>query len=189
MAEPSIQSRNQPRRTAGPHHGRRRPRGKGDKSGAKSAVAASTSNANTSVANETIKDAAGATAPQTGAQEDTSQELDLCWICAEPVKYYAVSECNHRICHVCALRLRALYKKLDCTFCKVRRNVSRRSFVTFSQRTQGTATDSHFHRIPSSPLLLLRIGKHPSQRRKAGNIVRDPGHDAEFLGFATFKLP
>ena len=44
----------------------------------------------------------------------------MCWICAEPIKYYAVSECNHRTCHVCALRLRALYKKLDCTFCKVR---------------------------------------------------------------------
>lgn len=55
---------------------------------------------------------------QTEALEDDGQ--DLCWICAEPVKYYAVSECNHRTCHVCALRLRALYKKLDCTFCKVR---------------------------------------------------------------------
>ncbi|KAJ7706693.1 hypothetical protein B0H17DRAFT_972658 [Mycena rosella] len=44
--------------------------------------------------------------------------MAICWICAEPVKYYAVSECNHRTCHVCALRLRALYKKTDCTFCK-----------------------------------------------------------------------
>jgi len=44
---------------------------------------------------------------------------DVCWICAEPVKYYALSECNHRTCHVCALRLRALYKKIECTFCKV----------------------------------------------------------------------
>jgi E3 ubiquitin-protein ligase ZNF598 len=148
MAEASIQSRNQPRPTAGPHRGRRRPRGKGDKSGAKSPAAATTSNANTSAANETNNDAAGATATQTETQGDTSPEQDLCWICAEPVKYYAVSECNHRTCHVCALRLRALYKKLDCTFCKVRRNVPRRSLVTFSQRTQGTATDSYFHCIP-----------------------------------------
>ncbi|KAI0780465.1 hypothetical protein BD413DRAFT_463543 [Trametes elegans] len=42
----------------------------------------------------------------------------VCWICAEPVKYWSLSECNHRTCHVCALRLRALYKKLECTFCK-----------------------------------------------------------------------
>ncbi|KAJ7453217.1 hypothetical protein FB451DRAFT_1145061 [Mycena latifolia] len=52
--------------------------------------------------------------------EEAEQEEDsaVCWICAEPIKYYAVSECNHRTCHVCALRLRALYKKNDCTFCK-----------------------------------------------------------------------
>ncbi|KAJ6462496.1 hypothetical protein C8R45DRAFT_911970 [Mycena sanguinolenta] len=51
---------------------------------------------------------------QAGAGEDVA----ICWICAEPVKYYACSECNHRTCHVCSLRLRALYKKKDCTFCK-----------------------------------------------------------------------
>jgi len=45
--------------------------------------------------------------------------VDVCWICTEPIKYYALSECNHRTCHVCALRLRALYKKMECTFCKV----------------------------------------------------------------------
>ncbi|KAF8447367.1 hypothetical protein L210DRAFT_3609760 [Boletus edulis BED1] len=47
-----------------------------------------------------------------------SDDAPVCWICAEPVKYYSLSACNHRTCHVCALRLRALYKKLDCTFCK-----------------------------------------------------------------------
>ncbi len=50
----------------------------------------------------------------------TADGEDICFICAEPVKYYSVSVCNHRTCHVCSLRLRALYKKLDCTFCKVR---------------------------------------------------------------------
>ena len=64
------------------------------------------------------------TGPTTVADntDATSQDDDsgTCWICAEPVKYYSVSECNHRTCHVCGLRLRALYKRLDCTFCKVR---------------------------------------------------------------------
>lgn len=56
-----------------------------------------------------------------GAQAASdADEAAVCWICAEPVKYYSVSECNHRTCHVCALRLRALYKKMECTFCKVR---------------------------------------------------------------------
>jgi hypothetical protein len=155
MAEVSIQSQSQPRRAADPHRGRRRPRGRGGKSGAKAADPAprpSTPSANASAANETNEDAAGTTAAdipttQTDAPEDASQEQDLCWICAEPVKYYAVSECNHRTCHVCALRLRALYKKLDCTFCKVRRNIPRRGVVTFNQRTQGTPTNSHLHRV------------------------------------------
>ena len=58
----------------------------------------------------------------TDAKPDDAATADgdvVCFICAEPVKYYAVSVCNHRTCHVCSLRLRALYKKLDCTFCKV----------------------------------------------------------------------
>ena len=50
----------------------------------------------------------------------TADDGAVCWICAESVKYWSVSECNHRTCHVCALRLRALYKKMECTFCKVR---------------------------------------------------------------------
>lgn len=53
------------------------------------------------------------------APEPSESGEEVCWICAEPVKYYSVSQCNHRTCHVCALRLRALYKRNDCTFCKV----------------------------------------------------------------------
>lgn len=62
--------------------------------------------------------AEGAENGQVGEGEQDTDE-DVCWICAEPVKYYSLSECNHRTCHVCALRLRALYKKLECAFCKV----------------------------------------------------------------------
>jgi hypothetical protein len=57
-------------------------------------------------------------------QETKADEADekICHICAESMekKSYAVAECNHRTCHACALRLRALYKKSECTFCKVR---------------------------------------------------------------------
>lgn len=31
---------------------------------------------------------------------------------------YSVPPCNHRVCHICSLRLRALWKKRECTFCK-----------------------------------------------------------------------
>src|SRR5260221_10989431 len=141
MAEPSVQNQSQPRRGAGSNHGRKRPQGRGlyGKGGAKATTAASTTTSSSapnapasssSTPNDEIdsssKDTENPAAQtQTDLQlqqkpDDASQEQDLCWICAEPIKYYAVSECNHRTCHVCALRLRALYKKLDCTFCKVR---------------------------------------------------------------------
>lgn len=127
MAEPSVQNQRQPRRAARPNHSRRRPHGRGGKGGAKStpvstgaASSSSAPNANTSAENEENGKDVPAVQTQPDSQQDESQEQDLCWICAEPIKYYAVSECNHRTCHVCALRLRALYKKLDCTFCKVR---------------------------------------------------------------------
>jgi E3 ubiquitin-protein ligase ZNF598 len=98
--------------------GRRTNRGKGNnnKRGGKAGPAQS-------------KPASGSTDKDTAPVADTTKvkekaesvadDQDLCWICAEPVKYYSVSECNHRICHVCSLRLRALYKKRECTLCKV----------------------------------------------------------------------
>lgn len=95
--------------------GRRTNRGRNNKRGGKPA-------ASTSVpAKQTNKDDGGETKVQVEADaEAPADDGDLCWICAEPVKYYSVSECNHRICHVCSLRLRALYKKRECTLCKVR---------------------------------------------------------------------
>ena len=71
--------------------------------------------------------------PDTVVEDTTTAPQDddsgTCFICAEPVMYYSVSECNHRTCHVCALRLRALYKRHDCTFCKARpRFICRKGF-------------------------------------------------------------
>ncbi|VDC06537.1 unnamed protein product [Peniophora sp. CBMAI 1063] len=68
-----------------------------------------------------------AEAPKVEEAAETAESVDeemICWICAEQVKYFAVSECNHRTCHVCALRLRALYKKMECTFCKETQGVA-----------------------------------------------------------------
>lgn len=52
------------------------------------------------------------------ATEDGS-EVELCIICASPVVHHAVSPCNHRTCHICALRMRALYKTKACAHCRV----------------------------------------------------------------------
>ncbi|GAA6025087.1 hypothetical protein JCM11491_004775 [Sporobolomyces phaffii] len=50
--------------------------------------------------------------------EEEGQGGNTCFICAEPVQYWALGRCNHRTCHTCSIRLRALYKKRECTFCK-----------------------------------------------------------------------
>ncbi|KAH9814746.1 hypothetical protein DFH28DRAFT_971037 [Melampsora americana] len=45
-------------------------------------------------------------------------EAEICFICAQPVQYYVLGVCSHRTCHVCAIKMRALYNKRECTFCK-----------------------------------------------------------------------
>ncbi|KAG0650797.1 RING-type E3 ubiquitin transferase hel2 [Hyphodiscus hymeniophilus] len=45
-------------------------------------------------------------------------EAEVCFICASPVVHNAVAPCNHRTCHICALRMRALYKTKDCAHCR-----------------------------------------------------------------------
>ena len=55
-------------------------------------------------------------------QEDEGKEeveAEVCFICASPVVHNSVAPCNHRTCHICALRLRALYKTRACAHCRV----------------------------------------------------------------------
>lgn len=47
------------------------------------------------------------------------EDADVCFICASPVVHSSVAPCNHRTCHICALRLRALYKTTACAHCRV----------------------------------------------------------------------
>ncbi|KAH7044104.1 hypothetical protein BKA57DRAFT_468677 [Linnemannia elongata] len=46
-----------------------------------------------------------------------------CFICTENIVIFAVSDCNHRTCHLCSLRLRALYKTKNCAYCKADQGV------------------------------------------------------------------
>jgi E3 ubiquitin-protein ligase ZNF598 len=46
-------------------------------------------------------------------------EAEVCFICASTVVHNSVAPCNHRTCHICALRMRALYKTKDCAHCRV----------------------------------------------------------------------
>ena len=51
--------------------------------------------------------------------EEVDVEAEVCFICASPVEHNCIAPCNHRTCHICALRMRALYKKTECTHCRV----------------------------------------------------------------------
>ncbi|KAI1390426.1 uncharacterized protein F4822DRAFT_235845 [Hypoxylon trugodes] len=51
-----------------------------------------------------------------GGEEDV--EAEVCFICASPVIHQSVAPCNHRTCHICALRMRALYKNKECAHCR-----------------------------------------------------------------------
>ena len=54
---------------------------------------------------------------QRGTAEEV--EAEVCFICASSVVHNSLAPCNHRTCHICALRLRALYKTRACAHCRV----------------------------------------------------------------------
>ncbi|KAK4542111.1 hypothetical protein LTR36_007142 [Oleoguttula mirabilis] len=55
-----------------------------------------------------------------GAPDDGGDdvEAEVCFICASTISHQSVAPCNHRTCHICALRLRALYKTKACAHCR-----------------------------------------------------------------------
>lgn len=51
----------------------------------------------------------------------------MCFICASKIEHISIAPCNHQTCHICALRLRALYKTRACAHCRTEAN-----FVIFT---------------------------------------------------------
>lgn len=51
--------------------------------------------------------------------EEEDDDAEVCFICANPISHHSIAPCNHNTCHICALRLRALYKNKDCPHCRV----------------------------------------------------------------------
>jgi hypothetical protein len=60
--------------------------------------------------------------PTSGSDNNEGEdvEAEVCFICASPVIHQSLAPCNHRTCHICALRMRALYKNKECAHCRVR---------------------------------------------------------------------
>ncbi|KAJ9602426.1 hypothetical protein H2200_012968 [Cladophialophora chaetospira] len=53
-----------------------------------------------------------------GTESTQGEEVELCFICASPIEHVSVAPCNHQTCHICSLRLRALYKTRACAHCR-----------------------------------------------------------------------
>lgn len=53
-------------------------------------------------------------------EDDGDAEDAVCFICANPVVYHSIIPCGHSTCHICSLRMRALYGKKACAHCRVK---------------------------------------------------------------------
>lgn len=67
---------------------------------------------------QAVQPAAVSAVANTNDAEDDDVEAEVCFICASPVVHQSVAPCNHRTCHICALRMRALYKNKECAHCR-----------------------------------------------------------------------
>lgn len=54
-----------------------------------------------------------------GENADGGIEDSVCFICANPVIYHSIAPCGHSTCHICSLRMRALYGNKACAHCRV----------------------------------------------------------------------
>ncbi|KAJ6259896.1 E3 ubiquitin-protein ligase [Drechslerella dactyloides] len=52
------------------------------------------------------------------ASPTDSENEEICFICANPIQYHSIAPCNHMTCHICSLRMRALYKTKQCPHCR-----------------------------------------------------------------------
>ncbi|ETI28774.1 hypothetical protein G647_01225 [Cladophialophora carrionii CBS 160.54] len=70
------------------------------------------------------------------AEVVATEEQELCFICASPIEHISVAPCNHQTCHICSLRLRALYKTRACAHCR-----TEAPFVIFTDNTEKRYED------------------------------------------------
>ncbi|KAG1692816.1 hypothetical protein DVH05_024431 [Phytophthora capsici] len=50
---------------------------------------------------------------------EEDEDLEICLLCADPIKFYAVGECNHHgICSKCSMRMRLIMDDRNCPMCK-----------------------------------------------------------------------
>lgn len=72
--------------------------------------------------NKQSKKQLSANDPYNEPSEAELNDENQCIICANKITYAALSECNHKTCHVCSFRQRALYEKNSCLVCRTEIN-------------------------------------------------------------------
>ncbi|KIW17400.1 hypothetical protein PV08_04594 [Exophiala spinifera] len=78
-------------------------------------------------------------------QQVAADDVDVCFICASPIEHVSIAPCNHQTCHICSLRLRALYKTRACAHCR-----AEAPFVIFTDNAEkryNEFNDSDFVKI------------------------------------------
>lgn len=72
----------------------------------------------------TPADAGDTTMQPLERKQSVAEDAEVCFICASPVEHISIAPCNHQTCHICSLRMRALYKTRACAHCRVSTVVS-----------------------------------------------------------------
>lgn len=125
-------------------------------------------------------------------KEEEDDDSDICHICAEKVKYYAITQCNNVMCHKCPLRREALFGSRKCEFCRsehdyvVIANTADKRFEEYSLLDLKASSDEYHMKFESEPIkndsLLLLKHKCPICKSLLNNAqhykdhVRDAHH-------------
>lgn len=99
-------------------HGRGRGRGQRDGAGNRGGHAADKGKAPAGSTEEQAQSVSTVPKVVLPQNDDEDPDAEVCFICASPVQHTAVAPCNHRSCHICSIRMRALYKTKACAHCR-----------------------------------------------------------------------
>lgn len=110
--------------------------------------------------------------------EPTEDEAEICFICASDVVHNSIAPCNHRTCHICSLRMRALYKTKACPHCRVGRArvLSAIALLTINswQRKQSSSltvlTNATKNTIPQTLAVETRYWASTTRSQKSSKI-------------------
>ncbi|PWY99284.1 hypothetical protein BCV70DRAFT_144319, partial [Testicularia cyperi] len=119
--------------------------------------------------------------------DELPPEGETCFICAEPIKLHSVAPCDHRTCHICAIRLRVLYKKNECTFCKS--HIDRLIFTASATKpfAEFTPSDIPYHDAKTSISFETREAQEDTLLLLRFNCP-DPQCEVASTGWKDFKF-